>query len=91
MCFVYAAKDVNPAFEIYLLVDVNAAIWQALGLFVAHAIHVVRMHAEKRTHSLKAGPGATLNMRATMVWAVLQVTPLTMLSIRVLGLRILSS
>lgn len=53
--------------------DVNAAVFHSLGLFIAHAVYVISMHSEKRAHSVKAGPGATVNSKATVLWAALQV------------------
>ena len=53
--------------------DVNAAIIHAFGLLVAHAIHAMALHAEKRGHSLKTGPGIAHSLKATVFWAGVQV------------------
>ena len=59
--------------------DVNAAVGHALGLFVAHAVHGLRLSAAHMQHTLRTGPGVTAVLGAAgsagdvaMLWAILQ-------------------
>lgn len=55
------------------IADVNAAIFHAFGLLVAHAMQVMALHSERRAHSVKAGPLLGTSLKATVFWAALQV------------------
>lgn len=56
--------------------DVNAAVFHAFGLLVAHALHVMALHSEKRGHTVKTGPVIANSLKATVFWAGLQVNVL---------------
>lgn len=52
----------------------------ALGLFLAHAVHIARASAAHMRHTLRAGPGGGAVLGAAgaagdiaMLWAILQV------------------
>ena len=55
----------------------------ALGLFLAHAVHIARASAAHMRHTLRAGPGGGAVLGAAgaagdiaMLWAILQVPDL---------------
>eukprot|EP00884_Botryococcus_braunii_P016789 jgi/Botrbrau1/3794/Bobra.0183s0027.1 len=56
---------------ILFLIYVNAAVLHALGLLGAHALYLLRMHSEQRSHTVRTGLSGTAGSHQ-FLWAALQ-------------------